>query len=159
MRRMQRFNIANPEFEYDPEDPHPFRGGRVKVGPLVGAAATGMSVYEMPPGEGTCPYHYEYGEEEWLLVLEGRPTLRHPEGPELKQTTSHGSSTSVPSGAHAVRNETEETVRFLMFSTIVHPAASVYPDSGKVAIWTGNPDDSVLVRKTSAVDYYDGEVG
>ena len=41
---------------------------------------TGASVYELPPGQAICPYHYEYGEEEWLLVLDGRPTLRHPEG-------------------------------------------------------------------------------
>ncbi len=159
MRRMQRFNIANPAFEYDPDDPHPFRGGRVRVGPLVGASATGMSVYEMPPGEGTCPYHYEYGEEEWLLVLEGRPTLRHPEGTEVLEPWDVLCFPSGPAGAHAVRNETEETVRFLMFSTVAHPAASVYPDSGKVAIWTGNRDDDVLVRKASAVGYYDGEVG
>ena len=29
-----------------------------------------------------CPYHYEYAEEEWLLVVEGNPILRHPEGEE-----------------------------------------------------------------------------
>jgi hypothetical protein len=37
------------------------------------------------------------------------------------------------------------------------PAASVYPDSDKVAIWTGNDADNVLVRRSSAVAYWDGE--
>ena len=159
MRRMQRFNIANPTFEYDPDDPHPFRGGRVRVGPLVGASATGMSVYEMPPGEGTCPYHYEYGEEEWLLVLEGRPTLRHPDGDRPARAVGRRVLPLRPRGRPRGAQRDRGDLRFLMFSTIVHPAASVYPDSGKVAIWTGNRDDDVLVRRTSAVDYYDGEVG
>ena len=24
--------------------------------------------------------HYEYAQEEWLIVLDGRPSLRHPDG-------------------------------------------------------------------------------
>ena len=35
--------------------------------------------YEVPPGQANCPYHYE-SDEEWLLVLEGRLTVRHPDG-------------------------------------------------------------------------------
>ena len=38
-----------------------------------------------------------------------------------------------------------------------HPCATVYPDSGKVGIWTGNPDDDTLVFKSSAVTYFEGE--
>ena len=52
----------------------------LRFGPQVGATRTGTSVYELPPGQAICPYHYEYGEEEWLLVLVGRPTLRTPAG-------------------------------------------------------------------------------
>ena len=37
------------------------------------------------------------------------------------------------------------------------PAAAVYPDSDKIGIWTGNEDDNVMVRRSSKVDYYDGE--
>lgn len=29
-------------------------------------------------------------------------------------------------------------------------------DSGKIAIWTGNGDDDLIVKRTSAVDYWDG---
>jgi uncharacterized cupin superfamily protein len=58
-----------------------------------------------------------------------------------------------------VRNETDETVRVLMFSTRNEVAVAVYPDSGKVGIFTGNRDDDVMVRKTSNVGYYDGELG
>ena len=29
----------------------------------------GGSLYELPPGQSICPYHYEYPEEEWLVVV------------------------------------------------------------------------------------------
>ncbi len=45
----------------------------------------------------------------------------------------------------------------LMWSTVVVPTATVYPDSGKVGIWTGRREDDVMVRRSSHVDYYDGE--
>ena len=38
------------------------------------------------------------------------------------------------------------------------PDAAVYPDSGKVGIWTGNDADSArLFRIDTAVDYWEGE--
>jgi hypothetical protein len=45
-----------------------------------------------------------------------------------------------------------------MFSDVKHPAATVYPDSDKIGIWTGNRDDDLLVFRSSGVGYYDGEV-
>jgi uncharacterized cupin superfamily protein len=56
-----------------------------------------------------------------------------------------------------VRNDTDETVRVLMYSTVKHPAATVYPDSDKIAIWTGNREDDLIVNRTSGVDYWSGE--
>jgi hypothetical protein len=50
-----------------------------------------------------------------------------------------------------------------MYSTVTHPAATVYPDSDKIAIWTGNDDDddddddNVIVHRASGVDYWSGE--
>jgi hypothetical protein len=44
-----------------------------------------------------------------------------------------------------------------MFSPVVYPAASVYPDSDKVGIWVGDPEVDMTVRRSSKVDYYDGE--
>jgi uncharacterized cupin superfamily protein len=60
-------------------------------------------------------------------------------------------------GAHQLRNDGEVPVRVLMFSDVVIPTATVYPDSDKVGIWTGTRGDDVMVRRSSAVDYYDGE--
>ena len=58
-----------------------------------------------------------------------------------------------------MRNETDETVRVLMFSTVVEIAATVYPDSDKIGVWTGNEDDNLLAFRSSNVDYYAGEPG
>lgn len=156
---MQRINIASPRFEYDGEDPEGFRGGLARLGKLLGDTAkeSGISVYELPPGQAVCPYHYECGEEEWLLILEGNPTLRHPQGFERLDPWDVVFFPKGPEGAHGIRNETDETARVLMFSTVVVPTATVYPDSDKVGIWTGNPEADVMVRRESKVDYFDGE--
>jgi uncharacterized cupin superfamily protein len=150
-------NIASPQFTSSADDPEGFRSRGMRLGPLVGAATTGISVYELPPGQAICPYHYENPEEEWLLVLEGRPTLRRPEGEEALGPWDVAFFPSGPAGAHAVRNDTDSAVRVLMFSDRSTVAASVYPDSGKIAIWTGNEEDNLIVRRTSGVDYWDGE--
>jgi uncharacterized cupin superfamily protein len=154
---MKKLNIAAPSFEYDSEDPDGFRAGLARLGKLLGATESGISVYELPPGQSVCPYHYECGEEEWLLVLEGNPTLRHPEGSERLDPWDVLCFPRGPDGAHGIGNETERTVRVLMFSTVVVPTATVYPDSDKVGIWTGDPETDVMVRRRDAVSYYEGE--
>ncbi len=128
-----------------------------RIGPSVEAAGTGSTVYELPPGETLCPYHYEYGEEEWLLVLQGRPTVRHPEGTDQLDQWDLVFFPSGPAGAHRVQNDSDETVRVLMYSNITHPCATVYPDSDKIGVWTGNRADDLMVKRTSGVQYYEGE--
>ena len=154
---MRKLNLAAPDFAYDPEDPEGFRCGMVRFGKQLGAQRTGTSIYEIPPGQAICPYHYEYGEEEWLLVLQGHPTLRHPGGSERLDPMDCVCFPAGPEGAHGVRNDTEETVRVLMYSTVTSPAVTVYPDSDKLGVWVDNPDDELLLPRASAVPYYHGE--
>ena len=156
---MKRLNIGAPEFAYDADDPEGFHAGMVRAGPLLDAKQLGASVYELPPGQAICPYHYEYGEEEWLLVLIGRPVLRHPGGEDALEPWDLVVFPTGPEGAHAVRNDTSETVRVLMFSTVVVPTATAYPDSDKIGVWTGRKDEDLMARRSSVVDYYDGEAG
>jgi uncharacterized cupin superfamily protein len=73
---MTAFNVFTVKTDADPEDPPGYRASAVKLGPLLGASMLGGSVYVLEPGESVCPYHCEFGNEEWLLVLEGRPLLR-----------------------------------------------------------------------------------
>ncbi|MCW2981749.1 MAG: Cupin 2 conserved barrel domain protein [Solirubrobacterales bacterium] len=154
---MKRINIGTPEFTWDDSDPEGFRAGMARLGGLLGAKETGISVYELPPGQSICPYHYECGEEEWLLVLSGNPSLRSPGGEERLAPWDVACFPRGPEGAHAVRNDTAETARVLMFSTVVTPTATVYPDSDKVGVWTGDKETDVVVRRSSRVGYYDGE--
>jgi hypothetical protein len=46
-----------------------------------------------------------------------------------------------------------------MYSTVSHPAATVYPDSDKIAVWTGNAADNLIALRSSKVDYWVGETG
>jgi uncharacterized cupin superfamily protein len=154
---MRRVSISDPTFAYDDTDPEGFRSGMFRCGPELGAEQTGTSVYELPPGQSICPYHYEYGEEEWLVVLSGRPTLRTPEGSEALEPLDLAFFPMGPAGAHQVLNQTDEPVRVLMWSTVVTPTATAYPDSDKVAVWTGDKAENVIVRRSSGVDYFDGE--
>ena len=154
---MKHVNIDTPEFTWDDSDPEGFRAGLAKLGGLLGAKETGISVYELPPGQSVCPYHYECGEEEWLLVLEGQATLRTPAGEEQIGPQDIVFFPLGPEGAHSVRNDTDTPVRVLMFSTRFEVSVAVYPDSQKVGVFTGNPADNLMVRKSSGVDYYDGE--
>ena len=156
---MRRITISDPDFTYDPEDPEGFRSGMLRMGPQLGAKETGTSVYELPPGQALCPYHYEYAEEEWLLVLDGRPTVRTPEGAEQVDPFEVVFFPKGPAGAHQIRNDTDAPVRILMWSTVVYPAATAYPDSDKIGIYTGDKAEDVIVRRSSKVDYFHGEAG
>jgi uncharacterized cupin superfamily protein len=158
-RAMQRINIAAPQFEYDPGDPAPYGAGMFRIGPLLGAEQLGATVYELAPGRAICPYHYETAEEEWLLVLAGTPTLRHPQGSERLAPWDVVCFPPRAEGAHKLSNDGEEPARVLMFSTVRLPAATFYPDSDKVGIWTEGDGGRLIVRRSSGVDYWDGETG
>lgn len=140
--------------EGDPADPPGYRGRMARFGQALGAVQLGGSVYELDPGESVCPYHYEHPEEEWLLVLEGTPTLRDPDGEHELSEGDLVCFLEGPEGAHKVTNRSSEQVRILMVSTKTDTAVAVYPDSGKVGVWPLKK----FFRLEDAVDYYDGEV-
>jgi uncharacterized cupin superfamily protein len=154
---MRILNIASPEFSYDTDDPEGFRSGMFRLGSQLGATRTGATAYELPPGQAICPYHYEHGEEEWLLVLSGRPTLRTPQGSQELSPHDVAFFSRGPEGAPGVTNETEEPVRVLMFSEVVYPTVTVYPDSDKVGVYTEGRADNMIVKRSSGVGYFEGE--
>jgi uncharacterized cupin superfamily protein len=129
-----------------------------RLAPLIGAAKVGATVYELPPAQSSFPYHYEYGCEEWLLVLAGRPTLRHPEGEDRLEPGDLVCFPEGPEGAHKVTNGTDETVRIMILSTKAWPAVAVYPDSDKLGVFTEDGADDVMARRESEVDYWDREL-
>ena len=156
---MDRFNIFAATFAYDDADPDGYHAGMSRFGPAIGASRLGGTVYEVPPGQSICPYHFEYGDEEWLIVLDGRPTVRHPGGEDELAPGDAVCFPEGPAGAHKVTNGTEETVRVLMISTLREPAVTVYPDSQKVGVHGGNGQAVGRFRlEDGKVDYYDREV-
>jgi len=145
-------NLIQIELQLDDDDAPGYHISYARVGPLVGGERLGMSVYGLPPGQSICPYHWET-DEEWLIVLAGRPTLRTPEG---EQELGPWDTVCFPAGAdgaHKVTNNTDEDVRVAMLSTKTHPGVAVYPDSNKVGVWPPGK----LFRLDDAVDYFDGE--
>ena len=103
--------------------------------PRVGAVLTGLGVYELPPGQSAWPYHFELGEEEWVIVITGEVIVRTPSG---ERTLRAGDVACFPAGAdgaHAVRNGGDVTARFAMPSSAPGRFdVAVYPDSGKIKV-------------------------
>jgi uncharacterized cupin superfamily protein len=154
---LTRVNLHHLVPEYDEDDPDGYRPGMARFGPAIGATQMGATLYELPPGQSICPYHYEYPEEEWLVVLSGRVVVRHPGG---EQELGEGDVVCFPpgpDGAHKVTCLGDETARVLMTSTKRTPAIAVYPDSDKVSIFPGDDRDRLTMRRDT-LDYWDGEV-
>jgi len=154
---MRKLNVFSDECPLDGDEPEGYLAGAVRVSAVLGAEALAVKVYDVPPGQSMCPYHYEY-EEEWLLVLDGSLLVRTPEGEE---TLAHGEIVCFPpgpAGAHKVSNRETTGARAMMFSSAREPSVAVYPDSDKIGVWPGNEADEIMLRRSDgAVDYWDGE--
>jgi uncharacterized cupin superfamily protein len=152
---MKTFNLFKPAFEYDKADPDGYHAGMDRFAPKIGATRIGGSVYELSPGQALCPYHYE-SDEEWIIVLEGHPSVRHPDGTDVLDPGDTAVFPVGAEGAHKVFNASDEVARFLMLSTKDAAWYTVYPDSSKIQF--GHGSERSLARLGESVDYYDGEV-
>jgi len=152
---MRRVNLHTADLNRD-DEPAGYEHAYLKLAPLIGGATMNGGYYELPPGQANCPYHYE-SDEEWLLVLEGRLTVRHPGGEDELEAGDLVCFPGGPDGAHKLTNSGDGTVRMLIVSTNNLPAVAVYPDSDKIGVFPGNDDDTKLFRRGDAVDYMDGE--
>ena len=123
-------NVFNDEWGEQRED---WSGGGGKSKRLVGSGPLlGASVYELGPGNFNV-YHFHHGSEELLIVLRGRPTLRTLEGERQLAEGEAVHFPTGPDGAHGIRNDTEENVRFVVAGTRVSPEVVEYPDLQQVA--------------------------
>lgn len=52
---MKRFNLFAADAEYDADDPDGYRAGMARLGPQLGAAKLGGTIYELPAGQSICP--------------------------------------------------------------------------------------------------------
>jgi uncharacterized cupin superfamily protein len=152
-------NLFQPAFD-DHEEQAGFAHRRARLGRQAGSRHLGASLYELDPGQAVCPYHWHAAEEEMLVVVSGRPSLRTPEGwRELEPGEAVAFATGVE-GAHQVSNRSEAQVRVLLLSESKDPEVCGYPDSRKAMAdaRAGHPDGiSHMWRLDDAVDYYQGE--
>ena len=132
--------------------------GRLDVANALGSSALMMFVYDLDPGRSSSPYHYEY-EEEWLLVVDGTVVLRAPDGEHTLQRGDLVRFPPGPEGAHKLMNRSDAPARTLMFSSARVPAVSVYPDSDKIGVWSGNEADELIFKRSTADEWSEGEDG
>lgn len=147
-------NVFDVEVAADEGDPPGYAASYARLAPLVGGKAIGMSVYELPPGQSICPYHYEATDEEWLICLAGAPVLRTPAG---EQALAAGDVVCFPAGEAGAHKVTagEERARVAIFSTRSEVGVAIYPDSGKLGVWFQGLHH--MVRLEPQLDYWDGE--
>lgn len=151
---MQVVNLFGDDWSGRGERPG-WQWNALAVGKPLGAELFGATVYVIEPGQKTWPYHWQYVEEEMLIVLEGEPTLRTPEGEHRLVRGDAVVFRRGPEGAHLVRNDTADAVRVLMLSTPSQVEIVEYPDSEKIGMFA--EDLRLFVRRESGVDYFDGE--
>src|SRR4051794_37925832 len=99
----------------------------VGLGALLGGDQLDAAGVDVEPGEGSEPYHYVYGREEWLLVLAGTPALRHAQGEDRLQPGDLVCLPEGPAGARRLLNRGESVARALFLSTTGLPANAYYP--------------------------------
>jgi uncharacterized cupin superfamily protein len=141
-------NILRPEFDGAWERDG-YRRRSAGVAKQVGAEKIGGTLYELPDGEKSFPYHFHHNMEEWAIVVSGTPTLRGPGGERELRRGDVLCFRPGPDGAHQLRGP--GTV--LMLSAQRPMEAIEYPDSGKLAV---SPPRKIF-RMADDVDYFEGE--
>jgi uncharacterized cupin superfamily protein len=154
---MDIFDLFGEQDWDDENDREGFRHKATAIGKRLGAELLGGSLYELPPGEKTWPYHYELGCEEWLVAVSGRPTLRGPDGERELEPGDVAVFPEGPAGAHQVLNRSEEPCRVLILSSKSPVAIVHYPDSAKVGLWTESDGYQAMLRAEPDLDYWEGE--
>jgi uncharacterized cupin superfamily protein len=130
--------------------PQGFAFGEVSARERSDDDLIGSTLYELPPGSQLWPYHFHRGNEEWAVIVCGRPTLRTPAGERELRAGDVVAFPQGEEGAHTFYNRTGEPARILFFSTL-RRGFVVYPDSDKVGAggW--------YFRREDAVGYWEGE--
>jgi uncharacterized cupin superfamily protein len=131
---MSDVNVFEPE--WDAEAPDPFLGRIMRVAHHAGGRELGATLYELDPGGACSPYHVHHGNEEMLVVLDGRPSLRTPDG---TRELAPGAVIAFPrgrDGAHQIANPSGEPVRVLIISTMNFPEVAEHVDTGTVLAMT-----------------------
>jgi uncharacterized cupin superfamily protein len=154
-------NLFDPEFDATSNRPG-FSWRRAKLADQAGSERLGASLYELEPGSAPFPLHYHHSNEELLVVVAGRPSLRTPNS---ERELEPGDVVAFPvgeRGAHQVVNRSSEPVRVLIVSEMNAPDVVVRPESGKLSAFTRPPGASGawghdVFFQRDAAEFWDGE--
>ena len=157
-------NLFHPEWDAE-QDRSPFTWRRARLGRQAGAEKLGASLFELPPGRSSFPLHVHHANEELIVIVAGRPTLRTLDSERILQPGEVVACPTGRRGAHRLDNRSNEPAHVLIVSTMLAPELNEYPDSGK--LWArsyppgGEPDGEaveLIARPEDGLDYLDGEV-
>jgi uncharacterized cupin superfamily protein len=149
-------SIANPVFDELREHPG-MNCRRARLGRQAGSEKLGMSLFELPPGEAAYRFHFHLAEEELVILLEGTPSLRTPEGWREMEEGEVVCFRVGEEGGHQIVNRGEKPVRFLSISN-QQPDIVVWPDSDSVSVFERLPEGGGLnlhFRTADSVGYFD----
>lgn len=159
---MPPVNLEDLEWTTTEHGEAKFRRKELGAAAATGDPELGCSLYELPPGAVSWPYHYHTGNAEAMYVLDGHGTVQLAGEEYALAPGDFVPFPRGPVGAHRVRNESEEPLRFLMVSTMREPDVTVYPEMGKFGVYAGSPpggrEDRSLegyYRIEETVDYWD----
>lgn len=133
---MDAVNLNRPAWDRDLPDP-PFGARLMRVGAHAGAQRLGASLYEIDPGGSVSPYHAHHANEELLVVLEGAPHLRTPDGVQALEAGEVVAFPQGPDGAHRIFNPGAHPARVLIVSTMTFPEIAEHLDTGALMAMTG----------------------
>lgn len=144
-------------------DAYGFR--RARLAPAADCESLGATLYEVPPGKRSWPFHYHAANEEAIYVLSGTGVLRTEEGTVEVGSGDFVACAASTAGAHQLLNRSDEPLRLLCVSTTETPDVVVYPDTEKVGVYDdASPDGRevdgsgpVCLSVDAEVDYWDGE--
>ena len=106
------------------------------IGRRLGGELLGATLFEVEPGWRS-HYHLHHANEELLLVVDGTPTLRTPDGERELRPGEVALFRRGPAGTHAVVNDSDAPARFVVFSSMVDPDVVEQPEAGTVGVFVG----------------------
>jgi uncharacterized cupin superfamily protein len=150
------FNLNGDEWDRT-EDRPGWRSKDAWVGAHLDGELIGASMYELEPGSRLWPYHTHHANEEWMIVLRGRPTLRTPEGERELAEGDVVCFRRGTDGFHQIRNGTDEPLRVLMLSTLLAPDVVEYADTNKVGVVDARGERLFRAFRGPDAEYWEGE--
>lgn len=124
----------------------------------LSTSGLGASLWRLPAGKKSFPFHSHHVTEEALFVVSGTAKVRTPEG-----LTAIGPGDYVSfepgAGAHQLINDGPGDLVYLGLSVSKGFDIVEYPDSGKVAcaVGSGPTGQRFMFKKDAQVGYFEGE--